>query len=100
MPKLTPEDVRHIAQLSNLTLTDEEIERLRKDLASALDYVEVLDSLDLKAFHETFQVTGLINVYRDLSLDKKSLPLDEVLKNAPHVAHNAFEVPSVLGRDT
>ncbi len=100
MPKLDSVVVRHIAQLSNLILTDEELARLREDLASALDYVEVLDSLDLEALSETFQVTGLANVFRDLSLGQRPLSIKEVLKNAPNVSDNAFEVPSVLGRDT
>ena len=43
---VSPEDVRHIARLARLELTDEEVERFRRELSTILGYVEKLDELE------------------------------------------------------
>ena len=43
---VSPEDVRHIARLARLELTDEEVERFRRELSTILDYVEKLEELE------------------------------------------------------
>jgi aspartyl-tRNA(Asn)/glutamyl-tRNA(Gln) amidotransferase subunit C len=43
---VSPEDVRHIARLARLELTDEEVERFRRELSTILAYVEKLEELE------------------------------------------------------
>lgn len=43
---VSPEDVRHIARLARLELTEEEVERFRRELSTILDYVEKLEEVE------------------------------------------------------
>lgn len=96
MSKLTRDAVIKLAQLSRLKLTDEEIERFREELSSILDYVRMLDKVDVAGLEPTYQVTGLKNVMRkDKIKDYQAKPPD-LLKGAPAVEKNQFKVRRVL----
>lgn len=96
MAKLTRDAVLKLAQLSRLKLTNDEIERLRQELSSVLDYVEMLDEVDVGDLEPTYQVTGLKNVMReDKPKDYQAKPAD-LLKGAPAVEKNQFKVRRVL----
>ena len=96
MSKLTRDEDLKLAQLSRLKLTDQEIERFRLELSSILEYVQVLDKVDVKGLEPTYQVTGLKNVMRsDEVKDYQAKPAD-LLKNAPAVQKNQFKVKRVL----
>lgn len=62
--KLTLEQVRRIAHLARLELTEEEEARYASELTAILSYVEMLKELDTAGIPETSQVTGLTNVTR------------------------------------
>lgn len=96
MSKLTKDDVLKLAHLSRLKLTDDEIERFRSELSSILDYVRMLDEVDVKGLEPTYQVTGLKNVMRgDEVLDYRAKPAD-LLRGAPAAYKNQFKVRRVL----
>jgi len=96
MSKLSRDAVIKLAQLSRLKLTDEEIERFRAELSSILDYVEMLDKVDVSGLEPTYQVTGLKNVMRsDEVKDYQAKPTD-LLRGAPAVEKNQFKVRRVL----
>ncbi len=59
---LTEEQVRHVAKLARLKLTDEEVGRFAKQLSEVLDYVDLLSEVDTEGVKPTYQVTGLQNV--------------------------------------
>ena len=65
MPRLTSDDVRHIAKLARLSLTDEEIARFPDQLTSILAYVDMLKEVDTSGVEPTSQVTGLDNALRE-----------------------------------
>ncbi len=60
----TKDQVKHIAQLARLGLSDEEISKFSAQLSSILDYVAQLEEVDVKNVEPTSQVTGLKNVLR------------------------------------
>ncbi|MBI1952344.1 Asp-tRNA(Asn)/Glu-tRNA(Gln) amidotransferase subunit GatC [Candidatus Saccharibacteria bacterium] len=96
MGKLSRDEVLKLAQLSRLKLTDEEIERLRGELSSILDYVETLDKVDVGDLEPTYQVTGLKNVMReDKPKDYQAKP-EDLLKIANAVEKNQYKVKRVL----
>ena len=64
MTKLSAADVRKLARLCKLRLTDEEIGRYQNDLSAILEYVNVLQNVDISGLEPTSQVTGLTNVVR------------------------------------
>ncbi len=62
---LTTEEVKKIASLARLNLTEEEIELYRGQLSLILDYVGQLKEVDTDGVEPTRQVTGLQNVTRE-----------------------------------
>lgn len=93
---LTNDDVRHVAALARLGLTDAEVERLRDQLSSILDHISALDEVDTASISPTAQVIELTNVFRQDEV-RPSLPREQVLQNAPRSSDGFLEVDAVLG---
>lgn len=96
MSTITTDDVRHLAQLSNLQLSEEEIQNLQVDLGNILTYIDQLAELDTTGVEPTYQVTGLENVWRDDVIEQSTLTREKLLELAPDMADNAVKVPQVL----
>ena len=96
MSTITTDDVRHLAQLSNLQLTDDEVENLRDDLENILGYIEQLGEIDTTGVEPTYQVTGLENVWRDDDVQDAGVSREQLLELAPERADNSVKVPKVL----
>lgn len=94
---LTPDQVRHIAKLARLTLTDEEITRFTKDLAGIFTLIEQLGAVDTSSVEPTAQVTGLSNVSRPDDVTVRSSP-DALLGTSPlPIREHQIETPSAHG---
>lgn len=96
MSKLSRDDVLKLAALSKLTLSDEEIEKLRVELSEILNYVEVLNKVDTAGLDPTYQVTGLKNVTRPDEVKDYGYAAADLLRNAPAVQDDQFKVRRVL----
>jgi aspartyl-tRNA(Asn)/glutamyl-tRNA(Gln) amidotransferase subunit C len=92
---LTRADVEHVARLSRLALTDDEIERLTVDLAAVLAHAADVASLDLEGVPPTAHPLPLRNVLR-ADVVRPSLDRDEVLAAAPAAEDGRFRVPRIL----
>ena len=93
--KLTDEEVRHIALLARLGISDAEVEKFRNQLSSILENFDILSQVDTEGLAPTAQSVALENVYRPDEA-KPSLPVEEVLANAPEKEDNSFKVNAVL----
>ncbi len=93
---LTIDDVQHVASLARLGLTDEEAERMREDLSSILEHIEVLQQVDTGSIPPTAQVNSLTNVLRPDEV-RGSLSREAALANAPLSRDGFIEVKAVLG---
>ena len=93
--KLSLTQVEHVAQLAQLALTDREKELFREQLSAILEYAERLQELNTDDIPLTATVLPLENVLRDDEV-QPSLPLADVLANAPDVEDNCFRVPVIL----
>ena len=62
---ITIEEIKHIAELSRLKLSDEEMLKLGSDLGSILDYIKTLKEVETRKVKETAQVSGLSDVFRE-----------------------------------
>ena len=92
---LTLQEVKHIAKLARLELTDEQKMRYREQLEAILDHVAKLQELDTKDVSPTASVSvGQLPLRADES--RPSLPKDELLKNAPKQADGQFQIPPVF----
>lgn len=92
---ITYADVQHIAELAKLRLTGAEAAHYQEQLSAILDYAQRLNALDTDHISPTATVLPLRSVMRD-DMARPSLPVDEVLANAPARVENAFEVRAVL----
>jgi len=93
--KLSLEQVEHVAMLAQLALTNEEKELFREQLSSILEYAGRLGELDTDELPATTAVLPLENVLREDEV-QPSLPVADVLANAPAVEKDCFRVPVVL----
>jgi len=96
--KLTREQVLHIATLCNLTLNEEEINKLAQMLTDTIDYIKVLEELDTSSVPETYQVTGLTNVFQNNDEKDTTLSQKEALKNAKEVINDMIATKAVFER--
>ena len=93
--KLTADEVKNIAKLSRLALTDEQVERFSDQLSGVLEYVGQLNEIDTNNVVETSQVTGLENVYRQ-DVVQPFNEMEKLVKQAPSHEDGQVKVPNVL----
>jgi aspartyl-tRNA(Asn)/glutamyl-tRNA(Gln) amidotransferase subunit C len=92
--KLTQEQVRHVAQLARLGLTDAELESLSEELSQILEYVDKVSELDTEAISPTAQVGELVDVMREDAV-RPSLGTELALRNAPDAEGPYFRVKAM-----
>jgi aspartyl-tRNA(Asn)/glutamyl-tRNA(Gln) amidotransferase subunit C len=88
-------DVRAVARLARVALTDDEVERYGAQLADLLAHVDLLAELDTDAVAATAQVIAARNVVRADAL-RPTLDRDVVLAAAPQPQHGFFRVPKII----
>ena len=98
MAGLTRADVEHVAFLARLRLTGEELDRLEGQLNHILDQYAKLSELDTSAIPPTAQTIELENILRE-DVAGPSLPVEDVLGNAPATDGDFIVVPPILGGD-
>jgi aspartyl-tRNA(Asn)/glutamyl-tRNA(Gln) amidotransferase subunit C len=96
MSKLSRNDVLKLAALSKLRLSEDEIVKLQAELSEILNYVEILDGVDVSGLDPTYQVSGLKNVMRDDNIRDYGYETTALLKNAPATQDRHFKVRRVL----
>jgi len=93
--KLSREEVMHIALLARLGLSEEELEKFREQLSNILENFEILQQVDTSDVPPTAYPIPLENVVRE-DETSPSLPLSEILANAPRQEESWFRVKAVL----
>ncbi|MDP9066885.1 MAG: Asp-tRNA(Asn)/Glu-tRNA(Gln) amidotransferase subunit GatC [Actinomycetota bacterium] len=87
--------VDHVARLARLDLTEEERERMQKELTLILGHAEKIQSLELDSVPPTSHPLPLSNVMRP-DVARPSLPRAEALANAPEAEDGRFRVPRII----
>jgi aspartyl-tRNA(Asn)/glutamyl-tRNA(Gln) amidotransferase subunit C len=90
---IEPEEVRHVARLARLQLSEEEVDRMAVELAGVLDHIATIAQLDLDDVEPTSHVVAVENALR-ADEPRPSLPRERALESAPAVADGGFAVPS------
>ncbi len=93
--ELTIEDVRHLATLARLGMTDAELEKFRGELASIIGHCDVLQRVDTDGVEPTNNGADLLNVVA-ADEPRPPWPPGEVLANAPNRRDDLFRVRAVL----
>jgi aspartyl-tRNA(Asn)/glutamyl-tRNA(Gln) amidotransferase subunit C len=101
--KVSLEEVRRVAELANLELTDAEEPRMQRDLNAILEYVAQLNELDTANVPAMAQVTEILDGIEDntaLRQDNPAPSLDRsrVMATAPETDKIFFKVPKVIER--
>jgi aspartyl-tRNA(Asn)/glutamyl-tRNA(Gln) amidotransferase subunit C len=89
---ISRDQVLHVARLARLDLSEDEIERLTGELGAILDAVSKVAELDLADVPPTSHPLDLVNAWAE-DEPHASLPLEDVLRNAPATEGSLFRVP-------
>ena len=93
---LSESEVRHVAMLARLALSDEQVETLRVELNSILGHIDTIQQLDLEGVEPTAHAIPVVNSTRP-DEPKPCLPRDRALLNAPEAEAGAFVIPQIVG---
>ncbi len=93
---ITQDDVRQVARLSRLRLSEAQVAHFTDQLAAVLEYVGKLDELDLAGVEPLAHASDQASVMRD-DVERPGLPPDVLLGSAPDRQDDFFKVPRVLG---
>lgn len=93
--KIDQGQVRKVAKLARLELTEAEVEEFTGQLSAILDYVEKMNELDTEGVEPLAHCLPISNVFREDGA-KESLGTDAVLANAPQRDGDFFKVPKIL----
>jgi aspartyl-tRNA(Asn)/glutamyl-tRNA(Gln) amidotransferase subunit C len=94
---LTKEQIKHIADLARLDLTEKELKLYGSQLSEILEYINQLQAVDTTNVEPTAQVTGLENIFREDEVedwDKKERK--EALSQAPELENGQVKVKRIL----
>ncbi len=95
MSKITPEDVRKVAQLARLELQDEQLETYSDQLEKILSYVAQLEKIDTSNVSPTTRAVEVVNVDRKDEVVNTSVR-EGLLSLAPQRQEDFFRVPKIL----
>ena len=97
--KISEQEVKKIAELSKLSLTNEELRKRTEDMNNILDYMDTLNEIDTENVEELYNVHDMNNSLREdnyeSSLDKK-----DVLANSPNSNSDYIEVPLTVKKES
>jgi aspartyl-tRNA(Asn)/glutamyl-tRNA(Gln) amidotransferase subunit C len=98
--KLAEDDVRYVAALANLRLSEEEVHRMSHDLGQILTHIEQLNELDTRDVEPMAQVLFEEDETASLREDvpRATLNNHDALQNAAHSGGGYFKVPRVIER--
>lgn len=90
------EDIIHLAELSNFSLSDKEIDSLGKDLSGIIGYISQLNQLNVDNIEPTYQVFEMENVWRDDEILPQEADREALLALTKEAKDNQIKVPKVL----
>jgi aspartyl-tRNA(Asn)/glutamyl-tRNA(Gln) amidotransferase subunit C len=88
-------DVRYVATLARLNLTDEEASTFQHQLGDVLAFVDALKKVDVTGVEPTAHTSEVFNVFRE-DVARPGLTAGEALANAPRKANDLFVVTKVV----
>lgn len=93
---LSEHEVRHVALLARLALSDEQVDTLRTELNSILCHIDTIQRMELADVEPTAHAIPLVNVTRPDEV-RPGLSREAALRNAPESEEGAFVIPRIVG---
>ncbi|MBI1894439.1 MAG: Asp-tRNA(Asn)/Glu-tRNA(Gln) amidotransferase subunit GatC [Candidatus Rokubacteria bacterium] len=94
-PRISREEVEHVARLARLALSEEEKAGMGEELSSILAYIDQLRELDTSDVEPTSHAIPMVNVMREDEV-RPSYPVDAMLQNAPEREGDLVRVPKII----
>ncbi|MDA3937492.1 MAG: Asp-tRNA(Asn)/Glu-tRNA(Gln) amidotransferase subunit GatC [Actinomycetota bacterium] len=95
---ISEEQVRHVAMLARLGLSDDQISSLGQELNSILGHIDQIQKLDLEGVETTAHPMEVVNSMR-ADVIRPGLSREDALLNAPEREDGAFLIPRIVGGD-
>jgi aspartyl-tRNA(Asn)/glutamyl-tRNA(Gln) amidotransferase subunit C len=96
MINITREDVLHLARLSQVSLTEDEVTILKSDLTTIIGYFDQLRDIDTEGVEPTYSVNDIQNVWREDEVQDPLAPRDQLIALAAEKTNDEIVVPKVL----
>lgn len=90
------EDILHLADLSELSLSEGEVNSLEKDLKGIINYISQISELDTKNIKPTYQVFEMENIWREDEILPQEASREQLLALTKEQIDNQIKVPKVL----
>ncbi len=97
--KISEQEVKKIAELSRLSLTNEELRKRTEDMNNILDYMDTLNEIDTENVEELYNVHDMNNSLREDNYES-SLDKRDVLANSPNSNSDYIEVPLTVKKES
>ena len=97
--KISEQEVKKIAELSRLSLTNEELKKRTKDMNNILDYMDTLNEIDTENVEELYNVHDMNNSLREDNYES-SLSKKDVLANSPNSNSDYIEFPLTVKKES
>jgi aspartyl-tRNA(Asn)/glutamyl-tRNA(Gln) amidotransferase subunit C len=97
MADLTRTDLLKLAQLARINVSEAEVSEFTEEINAILEYVALLQAVDVEGLEPTSQVTGLVNVTRADVIKDYGYDPAELLKNVPAVQDDQIKVKRMIG---
>lgn len=94
--EITQQDIKHLADLSSFSLSDQEMDKLKGDLENIIKYISELKELNTDGVEPTYQVFEMENVWRDDTIAEQSANRENLLALTTEEKLNQIKVPKVL----
>lgn len=94
--EVSHETIKHLADLSDFSLSEEETESLTTDLKSIINYISQLDELGTDNIEPTYQVFEMENIWRDDEITNQDASREDLLTLTKEEKDNQIKVPKVL----
>ena len=92
---LTSDAIRHLASLTRISMSDDEVEKMRDEMSNILDNIAVLNEIDTDSVEPTGHSVDLKSVLRD-DVSGDSLSTEDVLMNAPDSDEDLIKIKPVF----
>lgn len=94
--EITKADIKHLADLSNFSLSEDEMDSLKGDLENIIKYISELKDLNTDGVEPTYQVFEMENIWRDDNICPQAAERDALLQLTTEEKLNQIKVPKVL----
>lgn len=94
--QVSKEEILHIANLANLNLKEDEVEKYMGHLEEILNFANIVNKAPTEGLEETISMNEAYNVFRKDEI-KQSINKEELLQNAPEQQEGMFKIPKVIG---